>query len=428
MIETTIYDAIWIRNARVIDPASGRDETADVAIVDGLVVDTAPADAAEIDATDCIVCPGLMDIHVHLREPGQTHKETIASGTAAAACGGFTYVACMPNTRPPIDTVETIQHVLERARQADYCDVGPVAAITAGRAGRETTDMAALKNAGAVAFSDDGDGVEDDGVMREAFVRAREQSTVLIQHCEYKSISHGGVMHLGDVARELGLPGLDPRSEEAMIERDLKLCRATGARYHVAHISTAQAVQLVRAAKAEGLPVTAEVCTHHLLLTDEACRGADPNTKMHPPLRPRTDVEACRVGLLDGTIDCIVTDHAPHTAEEKAPGFIAAPPGIAGLETALALAVKAMITSGLADWPRLLHWLTVGPSAVLGLPAPSIRPGASANLTIVDPHHAWTVDPSQFCSKGRNTPFAGWTLLARPRGTVRGRRWSCCLP
>ena len=416
------HDALLIRGGRVIDPYTGRDGIADLAIVGGIITTHAPKDAVALDATGLIVCLGLMDIHVHLREPGQTHKDTIATGTAAAVAGGFTYVACMPNTRPPLDHPDSIRFVLECAQATGYCTVGPVAAVTRGRAGREITDFASLQAAGAVAFSDDGDGVEDDAVMRAAFVSAKRCDAVLIQHCEYKSVSAGGVMHLGDVSRRLGLPGLDPRSEEAMIERDIDLCRETGGRYHVAHISTARAIELVRRAKADRLPVTAEVCTHHLVLTDEACAASDPNTKMHPPLRPAADVEACRRGLLDGTIDCLVTDHAPHTAEEKARGFLKAPPGIVGLETAVGLAAKAMIETGLAAWPRVITWLTSGPAGVLGLSPRPVEPGQPANLTLIDPVAAWIVDPTGFESTGRNTPFAGWELVGRAVGVVRDRR------
>ncbi|MDO8632603.1 MAG: amidohydrolase family protein, partial [Phycisphaerales bacterium] len=254
-----------------------------------------------------------------------------------------------------------------------------------------------------------------------AFIRAQEFGALLIQHCEFHAISAGGVMHLGDVSRRLGLSGLDPRSEEAMIERDIALCRETGARYHVAHISTAKAVELVRRAKSEGLPVTTEVCTHHLMLTDEACAQADPNTKMHPPLRPQADVAACRHGLLDGTIDCIVTDHAPHTAEEKSAGFLKAPAGIVGLETAVGIAAKAMIESDLADWPQLIGWLTAGPARVLRREGHTLEIGHAADLTLIDPNRRWTVDPDRFLSKSRNTPFGGWELTGRAVGTVRRR-------
>jgi dihydroorotase len=300
--------------------------------------------------------------------------------------------------------------------------VGPIGCITVGRRGETVEDVGALLDAGAVAISDDGDGVEDDDVMRAALKAARARGAAVIQHCEYKALSAGGVMHLGEVSRRLGVPGLDPRSEEAMIERDIALSRETGGRYHVAHISTARAVELVRRAKAGGVPVTSEVCTHHLWLTDQACAQLDPNTKMHPPLRPQSDVDACRRGLLDGTIDCIVTDHAPHAADEKAKGFIAAPPGIVGLETALGLAAKAMIETGLADWRRLIEWFTTAPARVLGRSAPSLEPGSAADLTVIDPRGAWTVDPDDFAGKGRNTPFRGLTLPARAVATVRGTR------
>lgn len=424
------HSAIMVRGGRVIDPISGRDGVADLAVVDGVIAKQAPPEARIIEASGWIVCPGFIDLHVHLREPGQAHKETIETGTAAAAAGGFTFVACMPNTSPPIDDPDTLRWVLNRARQVDYCAVGPVAAITQGRHGEKLTDFAALRKAGAVAFSDDGDGVESDHIMRGALRMARELGVVVIQHCENKEIAAGGVMHKGAVSRRLGLPGLDPRAEEAMIERDITLCRETGGRYHVAHISTARAVELIRHAKADGVPVTTEICPHHLILTDEACAGRDPNAKMHPPLRTQADVDACRRGLIDGTIDCIVTDHAPHTSEEKARGFLKAPPGIIGLETAVGLAAYVLIDSGLADWPQVIRWLSNAPAAVLDLPRNRIETGSTADLTLIDPDARWTVEPAQLASKSRNTPFAGWTLSARPVGTIRGRRvgMRCDLP
>ncbi len=419
MLKSKTFNAMVLRGGRVIDPSTGRDEVADIAIEDGKIVSSDPSDAIEIDAKGLIVCPGLMDIHVHLREPGQTHKEDIATGTAAAAAGGFTFVACMPNTQPTLDQVDVIQSVIKRANEINLCEVGPVGCITQKRMGDVLAGMAELKKSGVVAFSDDGTGVEKDNVMRAAFELAKEIDTVLIQHCEYKAISDGGVMHKGEVSDRLGLPGLDPRSEEDMIERDIALCRETGGRYHVAHISTARAVEMVRRARAEGLPVTSEVCTHHLVLTDEACDMDDPNTKMHPPLRPRGDVDACRQGLLDGTIDCIVTDHAPHTMEEKNVGFLKAPPGIVGLETAVGLAALAMLETGLADWPGLIKWFTTGAAKVLRSEPPTLSVGNPVNLTVVDPHGHWVVDPEKFASKGRNTPFSGWKLPARAIGTIR---------
>jgi len=420
VIRVEHHDALVLRGGRVIDPFAQRDEIADVFVVAGRIAKDAPRDARVLDVSGCIVCPGLMDIHVHLREPGFTHKETIESGTAAAAAGGFTYVACMPNTKPPIDSPEVLRFILDRAREVGHCAVAPVATITRGRQGRELTDFAALIEHGAVAFSDDGDGVNDDGVMASAFEQAARTQALLIQHCEYRHLSAGGVMHLGEVSRRLGFPGLDPRSEEAMIERDIDLCRRTGARYHVAHISTARAVEMVRRAKREGLPVTTEVCTHHLILTHEACSGADPNTKMHPPLREQRDVDACRNGLLDGTIDCLITDHAPHAETEKALGFLKAPAGIVGLETAVGLAAKTMLDSGLASWPQLVTWLTASPAKVLTRRAFPIQPGQAADLTILDPRQAWSVDPEKFLTKSRNTPFSGWKLGVSIVATVRG--------
>jgi len=415
--------SLVIRDARIIDPAAGRNDIGDIFIRDGRITVADSSRGPELNAGGWLVCPGLTDMHVHLREPGQSHKETIESGTAAAAAGGFTCVACMPNTQPAIDEPERVRWILERARAVGNCDVAPVAAVTRGREGREVTDFASLLQAGAVAFSDDGVGVESDEVMRRAFELAASLDALLIQHCEYRAISAGGVMHLGDFSRRIGMPGLDPRSEEAMIERDIDLCRKTGGRYHVAHISTARAVDLVRRARKEGLPVTAEVCTHHLILTDEACVTADPNTKMHPPLRPQTDVEACRRGLLDGTIDAIVTDHAPHAPEEKAQGFRNAPPGIVGLETAVGLSARAMVHSGLADWHQLIQWFTVGPDRLLRREhAASNMNVGLADLTLLDPALEWSVRPESFASKGRNTPFVGWKLIGGPVATVRGRR------
>lgn len=428
MLQRTSLRSWSIRGGRIFDPFAGRDEVGDLHVVDGRVAECGAADAKVIDAGGCIVCPGLADIHVHLREPGQGHKETIVTGTAAAAAGGFAYVACMPNTAPALDEPERVRWVVSESRRVGSCDVGPVAAITKGREGKELADFAALLEAGAVAFSDDGVGVERDEVMLAAFERAVQLDALLIQHCEYHELSAGGVMHFGEVSKRLGLPGLDPRSEEAMIERDIDLCRRTGGRYHVAHISTAKAIELVRAAKREGLPVTTEVCTHHLILTDEACKDADPNTKMHPPLRPLFDVMACRQGLLDGTIDCIVTDHAPHAAEEKARGFLKAPAGIIGLETALGLAVQAMIETGLADWPRLIGWFTSGSARIISHSSHSLSPGSAAAVTLIDPSSPWTVDPAELHSKSRNTPFAGWSLPSRTRGVLRGDLYLSTIP
>lgn len=414
-------DGMVLRGGRIIDPACGRDEVGDLAIVQGRIASQVPTGAVEIDASQWIVAPGLWDMHVHLREPGQTHKECIATGSEAAAAGGFTTVACMPNTTPAIDTADLVRQVICEARRHDLCEVLPIAAITHGRAGRELTDFAALLAAGAVGFSDDGAGVEDDEVMAAAFRQSARTGAVLIQHCEYRAISAGGVLNAGEVARRLGLPGLDPRSEEAMIERDLDLCARIGGRYHVAHISTARAVDLVRQAKTRGIPVTAEVTPHHLVLTDEACATGDANAKMHPPLRRAEDVAACRRGLADGTIDAIATDHAPHTDEEKAVGLLKAPAGIVGLETAVGVCAKALIATGEADWPGLIAWFTLGPTKALRKPRPTLESGSDACISLIAPGERWRVDPTRFRSRSRNTPFSGFELPARPIGTLRSR-------
>ena len=411
-----------IRGGRIIDPASAVDRVDDLIVVDGnfAPAGVAPKGLPVIDAEGLIVCPGLIDMHVHLREPGAEHKETIETGSRAAAAGGFTAVACMPNTTPPMDNPETLKLVLDRAARAGHCRVYPIAAITRGRGGTDLIDMNALRDGGAVAFSDDGDGVEDDAVMRRALQRARRIDALVIQHCEFKSISAGGVMHKGVVSQRLGLPGIDPAAEEEMIRRDIALVRETGARYHVAHISTRGAIELVRRAKAENLPVTAEVCTHHLALTDQACLERDPNTKMHPPLRSADDVSACLAGLVDGTIDCIVTDHAPHSAEEKGSGFVTAPFGIVGLETSLPLAAKTLVGGGRMDWPRLIHQMSTAPAALLGVPGGSLSAGQPADITLIDPVARFRIEPARFRSKSRNTPFGGNQALGRVVATILG--------
>ncbi len=409
-----------IRGGRVIDPANGIDRQDDLHVVNhhvqrigGPTVSGRPV----VDAAGLIVCPGLIDMHVHLREPGGEHKETIETGTRAAAAGGFTAVACMPNTRPALDEPQRIRDVRECADRVGHCRVYPIAAMTQGRRGSECVDFAALRTAGAVAFSDDGDGVENDDVMQTIFGQAASMGFLVIQHCEFKPISAGGVMHRGIVSEQLGLPGIDPRAEEAMIERDIELARRAGARYHVAHISTARAVELVRAAKKDGLPVTTEVCPHHLLLTDHACRDCDPNTKMHPPLRTSADVRACVDGVIDGTIDCLVTDHAPHSAVEKAVGFQNAPFGIVGLETSLGLAAQALLHGGGLNWPELIDRMSAAPASLLGVPGGHLTPGTPADITLIDPEMAWRVDVQQFRSTSRNSPFDGWELNGRAVAT-----------
>ncbi|MCH7702020.1 MAG: dihydroorotase [Planctomycetes bacterium] len=426
MSRPTHHPTVVLLGGRVIDPSAGCDGIADLAFGDGRIVDTVDADGPtiKVDASGWIICPGMVDMHVHLREPGGQHKETIASGCRAAVAGGFVAVACMPNTQPALDSVDTLDQVRHRAEEAGLCRVMPIATITRGRAGGTLTDFAALKKTGAVALSDDGSGVEDDEVMRAAGRLALETDSLLIQHCEFTELSAGGVMHAGPTAQRLGLPGWDPRAEEAMIERDIELVREIGFRYHAAHISTARGVELVRRAKAAGLPVTTEVCPHHLLLTDEACSSLDPNFKMNPPLRSEHDVAACVAGVVDGTIDCIVTDHAPHAEAEKAVGFHDAPFGIVGLETALPLAARALVEPGLLSWSGLIERMTVHPRRVLGLTKASSSNEGSldiqmpADLTIFDPESEWTIDAQRFRTMGRNTPFNDWAVRGQVMATL----------
>jgi dihydroorotase len=413
-----------IRGGRVIDPSQPIDRVDDVTIVDGRIESIGPAGLGAnrtIDAEGLLVCPGLIDMHVHLREPGGEDQETIETGTLAAGGGGFTAVACMPNTRPPIDNLPTLRFVQDRASQVARCRVYPVAAMTVGQRGQVPVDMAALKAAGAVAFSDDGRGVNDDRVMREVIQRARACEALLIQHCESSELAGGGCMNLGVVSRQLGVPGIDPRAEEEMLARDLRLLRETPVRYHVAHVSTRGAVALVRRAKAEGLPVTAEVAVHHLVLTEDAVVTFGANAKMNPPLRTIQDVIACREGLCDGTIDCIVTDHAPHTAEAKARGLMDAPFGIIGLETAWGLAWEAIGATDRLGAAGLVDRMCCGPARVLQLcNLGTLARGSLADVTLIDAGAVWAYDVTSAFSKSKNTPFQGKGMVGRPVATLVG--------
>ena len=416
-----------IDGARIIDPSAGLDGVGWLHVRDGRIAGIGLGlrpDGIQhvITKPGLIACPGLIDIHVHLREPGGEHKETLQTGCEAAVAGGFTTVCCMPNTTPALDNVNIVKDVVQRAADIDLCRVKVIAAATVGRQGREPVDMAALKDAGVVAFSDDGDGIEDDDVCREVMEKLREIDRPLFPHCEFKSISKSGVMHAGQTCAELGLQGYDPRGEEAMIERDLQLVAETNTRYHVAHISSANGVDLIRRAKRKNLPASTEVCPHHLLLCDEDVIGADgkpdPNFKMSPPLRSRDDVKACIEGVIDGTIECIVTDHAPHTAEEKQTGFVNAPMGIVGLETSLACAVKALLWPGGLGWSDLIRCMTTNPARILGLEGGTLAVGQPADITLIDPDREWTIRAEDFRSKSRNTPFDGWRVKAKAVATI----------
>lgn len=415
---------VVIRGGRVVDPSQKLDEVTDVTLRDGRIASIGPAHSAghaTVDAAGLIVCPGLIDIHVHLREPGGEATETIESGTRAAAAGGFTAVACMPNTRPPIADADTIRFVLDKAARVGSCRVYPVAAMTVGRQGGTPVDMAALMAAGAVAFSDDGAGLDDDKVARAVFEQAAACGALLMQHCEVAALAGDGCVNEGPVADALGLPGIDPAAEEQMIARDLDLLRRFPARYHVSHISTAGAVEQVRRAKAAGLPVTAEVTIHHLTLTQEAVLHLGPNAKMKPPLRTAADVEACRQGLVDGTIDCIATDHAPHSSEAKARGLKEAPFGIIGVESAWPLASKALVESGRCELTRLIDLMSCTPARILGrVSQGTLAPGSEADVSLIDPAHRWVFDVASIQSKSTNSPFLGCDFIGRSMLTFVG--------
>ena len=358
-----------------------------------------------------LVVPGLIDMHVHLREPGTEKAETIESGSRAAVAGGFTTIAAMPNTKPCIDNAKMVGLVKEQAQKVNLCRVLVVGAITVGRQGKELADLEGMARAGAAAFSDDGDCVPNAELMREALKRAGKLNRTIIQHCENPQSGRGDVN--AGVAEELGLSGSSGETEAEMAARDVKLLGEVGGRYHVAHVSAAQTVEVIRKAKANGLKISAEAAPHHLALTDELCRKLETVYKVRPPLRSAADVEALKRGVTDGIIDCLACDHAPHLNESKALGFSEAPAGMIGLETALGVYITELIETGIIDWMRLIEMLTIKPAAVLGLNEPSVAVGQVADITIIDPACKWKVEPAKFRSKGRNCPFAGRTLTGK---------------
>jgi dihydroorotase len=415
--------SLLIRNGTILDPSRQFEGRADLLAENGKIAAIGPGLTARadrvIDATGCLVTPGLIDVHVHFRQPGDEEEETIASGAAAAVAGGFTTVCCMPNTKPALDNEAQIEFVLRESQRVGLANVYPVGAITKGREGKELAEMALMRRRGAVAFSDDGVGVADPAVMRKAMQYAKMLDTVLMQHCEDPSLG-GGAMHSGLVCLALGLPGMPAEAEQLMIARDCLLNRAIGCRYHVQHVSTAGSVELVRQARRDGQPVTAEVTPHHLLLTDECCRTYDTNFKMNPPLRPAADVAACIEGVKDGTITVLATDHAPHLAEEKELEFASAPNGILGLEPALGLYIKALIEPGHIGWMKLIELMSINPARLMGLPKGTLAVGADADITVIDPGLNWQVDAEVFSSRSRNCPFHGWQLKGRAACTVVG--------
>ena len=419
---------ILIQGGRVIDPSQDLDGTLDVLIEDGAIakIDGRIDEKAEvIDAAGLIVSPGLIDIHIHLREPGQEYKETVRTGTMAAAAGGFTGVACMANTEPVNDSRSVTEHILLEARRHGFARVHPIGAISKGLKGEELAEIGEMIRAGAVAISDDGRPVMNAELMRRALLYAQHFDIAVIQHAEDLNLTGKGVMHEGEWSTRLGLPGIPGSAEDVMIARDIILTEDTGGRYHVAHLSTARSLDMVRRARSQGLRVTCEVAPHHLILTDEevAKSGFSTNTKMKPPLRSERDRQALVNGLADGAVDCIASDHAPHHQDEKDVEFNLAPFGILGLETTLSLCLDRLVHPGIISLKRLIELLSTGPARVLGLAGGTLRTGSPADVTLFHPDEEVTIRAASFRSKSRNTPFDGWKLRGRPAGTiVDGRR------
>ena len=433
-------EPLLIQAARIIDPSRGIDAVCDLLLRDGSIAavghipaDDLPQSCEVMDARGLVVCPGFIDIHCHLREPGYEHKETIATGTRAAARGGFTTLCAMPNTQPAIDNASVVEWVQRKAASEGVVRVLPVGCISKGRHGRELAEMEELAEAGVVAFTDDGSPVQDATLMRLALSYSRDLDRPITEHCQDLHLSGHGVMNEGWTATRLGLAGIPAAAEEVMAARDIALARLTGGRLHLAHVSTADTVELVRRAKDEGLRVTAEVCPHHLLLTDHWVMGGDSpsipsinhydtHTKVYPPLREAHDAEALLEGLVDGTIDCIATDHAPHDFSAKMCTYDDAEFGISVLETALG-SLMNLVHTGAVDLPLLVDRLTLGPARVLGQGLEryaTLSPGSPADITLIDPEREWVVDTAEFASKGKNTPFQGTTLRGKVVATMVG--------
>ena len=428
-MSVTTGSSVSMTGGRVIDSTSNDDHgrALDVRVENGVITHVVESGAPlpdsdlVLDATGCVVTSGLVDLHVHLREPGREEAETIETGSRAAALGGFTAVVAMPNTEPPHDSRVVVEFVREQGRRAGLCDVIPSGCITVGRAGEHLAPFTELRDAGVRLFTDDGSGVQDPQLMRRALEYARDLDITLAQHCEVASLTRGAVMHEGACCSRLGLPGWPALAEELMVHRDIELCRLTGAGMHFLHLSTARSVELVRAAKADGLKVTAEATPHHFTLTDEALTGFDPVFKVNPPLRTPDDIAALKEGLADGTIDAIATDHAPHAPRSKEQPLDEAPPGMIGLETALGLAITHLVDSGAMTLRDVLGALSWRPARIARVDDRHGRPvaaGEPANLTVIDLDVIWTVTADHTASRSRNTPYVGHTLRGRARHTI----------
>lgn len=429
--------SLLIKNGRILDPANQRDEIADLLVVDGRIADSAlhsPQSAIEtIDATGLLVTPGLIDLHVHLREPGQSAKETIATGTKCAAAGGFTTVVCMPNTSPSVDNASVVTWILEKAKSDAVVNVFPTGALTKGIAGEELAPIGAMHKAGIVALTDDGHCIQNHEVMRRACEYARMFNLTVMDHCQDYNLVGKGVMHEGRVSTELGLPGWPAVGEEIIVARNALLAELTGTPIHCQHLSAGGSVRILREARSRGIPLSGEICPHHIALTDERIRAFDTNFKMNPPLRSERHVEALIEGIADGTITVLASDHAPHCAYEKEVEFDQAPFGILGLETELGLFLDLLVHKRKAiSLSRLVELYTINPARLLGLHTEArgmrgtLSTGAVADITLINPGLEWTVDKEQSYSRSRNNPFHGWELKGRATRTIVGGRtaWS----
>jgi len=412
---------ILVRGGRILDPSVGRDEAGDVLIEGGIIAAVGsgldPRGSEIVEAEGAWIAPGFFDLHAHLREPGQEYKEDIASGGRSAVAGGFTSVACMANTHPVNDDPAMTDYILDRAEHDSPAKIYPIAAATMGLKGEAMTEMSALVAAGAVAFSDDGKTIQDSGVMRHVLEYSRMVDVPIIVHAEDCTLVAGGVVNEGPVSTRLGLPGNPTLAEDVLVMRDLMLAELTGARLHVAHVSSAKSVEAIRLAKERGVSVTAEVTPHHLSLTDESALGYDTNTKVAPPLRSARDVRACREGLVDGTLDAIATDHAPHALHEKDLDFIDAPPGLIGFETAAAVVLDLVRKQEITPL-ELMRRLSTNPARILNRPGGTLVVGSPADVVVIDPERRWVYDPAKGYSKSRNSPWAGREMTGRPVATI----------
>ncbi len=416
---------ILLRGGRLLDPARALDRTGDLLVVDGSIAAVGsgigkPDGAEVIDCTGAIVCPGFVDVHCHLREPGREDVETIASGARSAAAGGFTAVCAMPNTEPVTDNQAAVGFIARQAQRAGAARVYPIGAITLGQRGEALAEFGEMVGAGAVAVSDDGKPVVSAHLMRTALEYARTFGIPVADHCEEPTLAHGGAMNEGLVSARMGLKGIPSEAEEIMVIRDILLARRTGGHVHLCHMSTKGSVELIRWGKERNIRVTAEVCPHHLSLTEEQCEGYNTNAKMNPPLRTPADVAALQEAVRDGTIDVVATDHAPHHYDEKEREFADAPNGIVGLETALAVLMTYLVAPGILDLATLVERMAIAPARIFGLPGGALKKGGVADITVFDPERRWVVEPARFVSKGRNSPYAGHTLQGRALCTIVG--------